>query len=142
MFMKKYMLMTAAAAFMLSGAPAMADDHGKMKMMEGKHKAGAHGMMMKADANDDGVISKDEFMTFHEEKFQSFDKDGDGNVTKEEMTSYREEKREKMRDAHFDEADTDKDGKLSKDEMEAHKEKMQDKGRKKWGDKAMDKDEK
>lgn len=135
--MKKYMLMTAAAAFMLSGAPALADHHGKMEKMDDKHKAGAHGMMMKADANGDGTISKDEFMKFHETKFQSLDKDGDGNVTKEEMTSYHEEKREKMRDKHFEEADTDKDGKLSKDEMGAHKEKMKEKSHK-WGDKATD----
>jgi EF hand len=44
-------------------------------------------MMKKMDANKDGMVSKEEYMTFYEQKFDSMDKNKDKMVTQEEWLS-------------------------------------------------------
>ena len=86
--MNKFVLTAAMAVSLglVSGA-AMAEHH------EG-HDKGAK-MMEKIDANGDGMVSRDEFLTKHEEKFNEMDADDDGNLTQEEMEAARKAMKEK-----------------------------------------------
>ena len=54
-------------------AAAQEMEHGSMGMMHGCMQG-----MQKMDANEDGEISKDEFVQAHEQMFAAMDKDGDG----------------------------------------------------------------
>jgi len=76
----------------------------------------------KADADGNGVVTKEEFMAAHKEgaangegrggdRFAALDKDGDGKVSKEEAG-------EKFAD-RFDKVDANSDGFLTKDEIKA-----------------------
>jgi hypothetical protein len=44
-------------------------------------------MMKKMDVNKDGMVSKDEYMKFYEQKFETMDKNKDKMVTQEEWLS-------------------------------------------------------
>ena len=65
------------------------------KRRGGHHAGGGHdGMMLRmADTNQDGAVSKDEFMTTHVKHFDLMDANHDGQLTKAE----RQAAREKMR---------------------------------------------
>lgn len=63
---------------------------GGMKMKEGK--CGMKMMMKKMDADEDGAISKEEFMQHHEKKFAKKDKNADGKLTEDEMKMMKEGK--------------------------------------------------
>jgi EF hand domain-containing protein len=45
-------------------------------------------MMGMMDSNKDHKVTKDEWMTFHEELFARIDKNGDGVITEEEWVSF------------------------------------------------------
>ena len=47
------------------------------------------------DLNDDGVISREEFMAAENQKISRLDLNGDGNITKEEAEAARQERRAK-----------------------------------------------
>lgn len=49
-----------------------------------------HERMKEADTNNDGVISKAEFLAKAEERFNKLDKDGDGNITEAERDAMRQ----------------------------------------------------
>ncbi len=66
----------------LSSGYMVADGHGKYC----KNK------MKKMDINEDGSVSKDEFMSNAEKKFAKKDKNGDGVLTEDEMKMHREGK--------------------------------------------------
>ena len=86
---KLFLAALALVAFM--GAPAMAEQ-GRQGMPEG------HGKMMKneADTNDDGMLSKAEFMAMQEKRFAEMDGNSDGSVTKEEMKAHVGKMKEKF----------------------------------------------
>ena len=90
--MKKTLLMAATAALITAGGSAWAGHHEG----DGEHKRGHGGMMEKMDTNEDGMISKDEFLAKHAAHFDKMDKDGDGNISKDEMSAAREQMKEKM----------------------------------------------
>ena len=97
--MKKLMILgVALAAFTFSAPAAFADNYGG----EGKGKGHKGKMFKEADANADGVISKDEFKAHHEKKaddwFTKLDADGNGEVTDEEAKEGRKNMRKKMKD--------------------------------------------
>lgn len=96
MAMKKMMITAAAAAVMLSGAPALADHHGDMKKMKDR----SHGsyMIEKMDADGDGAVSRSEFMDAHSKKFDKWDADGDGSITKDEVEARKAGMKEKMKE--------------------------------------------
>lgn len=75
----KKLSLLAAAAMLVSAAPAFADHHGGGDKGQMKEK-----MFEKHDANGDGVISKQEFLSHAEEKFTKMDIDENGEVTQEE----------------------------------------------------------
>lgn len=62
------------------------------------------------DSNSDGALSKEELLTFHEQRFTSIDTDGDGLVTKKEIKAHRQKQR-------FMRMDSNNDGVISEDEM-------------------------
>jgi len=77
--MNKIFLMAALTlGFAVSATSALAGHHGDCD----GHKCK---MMKKIDANQDGIISKAEFMSRHEAHFKKMDADGNGELTAEEF---------------------------------------------------------
>lgn len=72
-----------------------------------------HGGWEKKDANNDGVITEQEFIDYQMKWFNKKDTNKDGNVSKEEMTAHIKEK--------FAKKDTNGDGKITPDEMKSSK---------------------
>lgn len=89
--MKKLLLLTAVGLVM-QAAPVFAEE-GVGGNAVPPHKK-EH--MKKHDTNGDGVISKDEFLSFAEERFGKMDTNGDGTITKDEAQAAHKGKKEKM----------------------------------------------
>jgi Ca2+-binding EF-hand superfamily protein len=70
--------MTAAAAFAGQAAPTGQPGQGG--------PGGRGGMMMRADTNGDGKISRAEFTAMMEQRFTRLDKNGDGFITADEVS--------------------------------------------------------
>lgn len=66
---------------------------------------GHAGPMQTADTNNDGLLSKAEFMAVQEKRFADMDTNKDGNISRDEMRGFR-----------------DKMGEMRKEMMEKHKE--------------------
>tara|TARA_B100000073_G_C23744367_1_gene574653 strand:- start:580 stop:1005 length:426 start_codon:yes stop_codon:yes gene_type:complete len=81
------------------GLSASAYAEGGMK--DKKHhfdKKGHHERMLKKlDTNQDGKISKAEFLTESEKRFTEIDADANGELTSEEMQKHHEARREEMK---------------------------------------------
>jgi len=75
----------------------------------------------KADTNQDGQISKAEFMAAADARFADTDTNLDGVLTKEEGKAHREARRQEMQDARFKKMDLNGDGSVSQDEHRAAK---------------------
>lgn len=89
--------------------------------------------MMRADANGDGVISREEAAKYPRlaARFDQLDRNKDGKLSADELPAWRgrgedggrgmdpqrKETMERMRAECFDKADTNKDGQLSRDEF-------------------------
>ncbi len=93
--MKKYLFLTASVLVFSAVVilPAYAEHH------EGKE---AKGIFAKHDANNDGVVTKDEFMSHAETKFKEIDKNSDGKINKEESETHRAEWKEKHKEKRED----------------------------------------
>jgi len=104
--MKTLLLAAALAGTMLGGAAIAGQD-----APQGR----GGGMMMRADTNGDGNISRAEFTAQAEARFARMDKNGDGFITADEMSGRggRGPGRGLMA------ADTDQDGKISRAEFMA-----------------------
>ncbi len=89
----KKLLVLGAVAFVMTAPPAFSAEKNDGAP---HHKGG--GMLEKIDANQDGVVSKEEFMTFHQTRFNEIDKDHDGNITKAESDAQRAEWKAKMKE--------------------------------------------
>ena len=92
--MKKFLLLAAVASVVT--AHAYAEDHDKGKRdFDGKPPCGAykhHGdRMKKADTDNDGKISKAEFLAEKEKHFAKMDVDGDGFLDREDMKAARKQ---------------------------------------------------
>lgn len=87
--MKKLLTFTAAAFLMTS--PAMAEHEAGGDAPH--HKGGK--MFERADADGDGVVTKDEFLAEQTKRFDEMDADKDGKVTKDEAKAKMEEMRKK-----------------------------------------------
>ncbi|GAA0330069.1 EF-hand domain-containing protein [Sphingomonas oligophenolica] len=81
--MKKLFFAAALAGTMLGGA-AMAGQSAPADQAPG-HGGHGRGMMMRADTNGDGMISRAEFMAQADARFARMDKNGDGVITADEM---------------------------------------------------------
>ncbi len=93
--MKRTLLLSMIAAGLLTSPLAFAEG-GKDGGPDGKHHKGQ--MMEEVDTNGDGAISKEEFMSKHEEHFSKVDADGDGSLSKEEMKASWDARKEKMKE--------------------------------------------
>ena len=93
----KKLFYTAAVigAFALTSTAAVAEHH-----EDGKHQKGDYvgKMMERVDTNNDGQISKAEFMAKHEEAFAKMDADGNGTLSTEELSSAKAEMKEKWKE--------------------------------------------
>jgi len=84
--------------------------------MDGKHHGGqgyknkGHMQFSLMDSNDDGSLSKEELLSFHDQRFTLIDVDANGLVTKEEIKTHRQKKR-------FMRMDSNDDGVISEEEM-------------------------
>lgn len=95
----------ALGAMMFSVSPATAMDHGESKA-EGekeyecdKDKKGHKMTFSGMDSNEDGSISKGEFISAHtkmaERKFEHVDEDGDGVLNEAELETHHEKMKDK-----------------------------------------------
>lgn len=78
----------------------------------------------KADLNQDGEVTKAEFMETAEAHFAAVDANSDGFLSEDERKTFRAAKVEEMKDGLFNKMDADGDGAISRDEMTAVGEKM------------------
>ena len=81
--MKKiFNYLALTSCFILGTTLAHADSDGRSAKMDGKMQE----KMFKAmDTNSDGMVSNEEFNTFHAKKFKELDVNGNGQITLEEM---------------------------------------------------------
>jgi hypothetical protein len=90
--MKKFLMLAALA---LVALPAVSHAEDTAAPPAGEH--GGPGKMFKdTDANGDGMMSKEEFMAFHEKRFTEMDTNGDGQISADEAKAKAKEWREKM----------------------------------------------
>lgn len=83
--------------------------------------AGGHSVdkFMKADKDQNELVSKDEYMAKYQEKFTKMDTNTDDNVSADEYETYLESKYEEKRKEKFKKMDSNGDGMLSPEEMSA-----------------------
>jgi hypothetical protein len=82
---------------------------------DARHGGPRGGMMMMADANKDGKISKAELTASLEARFAKMDVDKDGQITQKDRDALRQQRQ----DARFTMLDTDRNGQISKAEFAA-----------------------
>lgn len=82
---------------------------------------GEHGILATADANNDGLVSREEYRASRSMKFARLDRNGDGAVSKDDyarLAKVRPEAAQKL-DMLITQADADKDGKVTRAEYDA-----------------------
>ena len=122
--MRKFLI--AAAGFAaLAGAAGLAIAH------EGGHEG--HRGMFRGDANNDGVITSQEFDARHDAMFARADANNDGSLSQEELASVHQHRREGHRrggmrgerhGAHMEGADANNDGNITREEFLARPQEM------------------
>ncbi len=86
----KKLLMLGAALLTLNAASALAEEGGKPKRDGGKM---LEKIFADQDANGDGAVSKDEFVSHATKRFDAMDADKNGSVTKEEIKAHHDAKK-------------------------------------------------
>jgi Ca2+-binding EF-hand superfamily protein len=102
-------MLTAAALLSLLSAPSMAQGM----------RQGGEGMFERADANNDGSVTKEEFIAARGQQFARLDRNSDGYLDGTDMPKRMAERRKQNGggEMHGGQFDTDGDGKVSKDEF-------------------------
>ena len=90
--MKKLALL-AFTALAVSTAPALADHH-----EGGDHKGHGEKMFMKMDVNNDGVVSREEFVNHAGMRFDKMDADNNGDISMDEAEAAKKDMRKRMKD--------------------------------------------
>lgn len=90
--MKKVVLSLAVITF---PSFAVADHHDEGKGMHTDKEAVSE-MFKKSDSDNNGKVSKEEFLKQATEKFQSYDENGDGSLSEEEHESMAAHKHKKL----------------------------------------------
>lgn len=126
-----------AASVLSAGAYADCDKKGHKKGGDKRNGAKYFSMI---DANDDGKLSKEEMINFHESHFTKMDSDGDGFISKEEMKANHKGKgKHEGKKRHLKQMDTNNDGEISDEEKAAYK--MERKERKEKRQRSNDSDD-
>lgn len=104
-----FRMLTAAALLSLFSTPSMA------QMM----RHGGEGMFERADANNDGSVTKEEFITALGQKFARLDRNSDGYIDSSDVPKRLAERRKQNGGGEMvgGQFDADGDGKVSKDEF-------------------------
>ncbi len=91
-----YSVCTLSAMAIWGASTAIADHH----MEKGAHKPKDMKSKLydKVDTNEDGKISKEEYLADAANKFDSMDSNADGFISKEEMKEFREKMRSKFKE--------------------------------------------
>lgn len=76
-------------------------------------------MIERYDADKNGSVTLEEYLTADDDRFESADADDDGFVTADELDAAREKRTEQRRQTRLDRIDTDKDGRVSRAEAAA-----------------------
>jgi Ca2+-binding EF-hand superfamily protein len=71
----------------------------------------------KADTNNDGITTKEEYLAYHAKRFDEIDKDGDGKIEKQDLKEHMQSRREQKQENAFNKIDQDGDGQVSKEEL-------------------------
>lgn len=102
-------LLTAAVLLSLLSAPSMA------QMM----RRGGEGMFERADANNDGSVTREEFIAARGAQFAKLDRNSDGYIDSNDVPKRLAERRKQNGGGEMlgDQFDTNGDGKVSKDEF-------------------------
>lgn len=82
--------------------------------------------MARFDADNDGRISRAEFVTGRTDRLRAADANGDGTVSREEMLAVREARQDERADRHFGRLDANGDGSISRGEFDAARESRAD----------------
>jgi Ca2+-binding EF-hand superfamily protein len=100
---------TAAALLCLLSASAMAQGM----------RHGGEGMFERADANNDGSVTKEEFIAARGQQFTRFDRNSDGYLDSNDVPKRLAERRKQNGggEMHGGQFDADANGKVSKDEF-------------------------
>lgn len=107
--MNKFTMTALLLSISFASTGAYAGMDGKNHSGQG-HKNKGHMKFSLMDSNDDGSLSKEELLNFHEQRFTLIDVDADGLLTKEEIKTHRQKNR-------FMHMDRNKDGVISEEEM-------------------------
>lgn len=91
--MKKFLMLAAVA---LVAVPAISHAEDKPTPPPAGEHGGPSKMFKDTDTNGDGMMSKEEFMAFHEKRFAEMDSNGDGQISGDEAKAKAKEWREKM----------------------------------------------
>ncbi len=122
--MIRKLMMTVAAGALLTGG--IAASHIAAAQDGGPGRGGPRGgMMMMADANKDGNITKAELTAALDARFAKMDANSDGKLSKED----RELRRQQRQEARFTQLDADKNGQISKAEFTARRERSAEAGK-------------
>lgn len=102
-------MLTAAALLSLLSAPSMAQGM----------RQGGEGMFERADANNDGSVTKEEFIAARGQQFAKLDRNSDGYLDSSDMPKRMAERRKQNGggEMHGGQFDADGDGKVSKEEF-------------------------
>lgn len=102
-------LLTAATLLCLLSAPSMAQSM----------RRGGEGMFERADANNDGSVTKEEFIATRGDQFAKLDRNSDGYLDSTDMPKRMAERRKQNGggETQGGQFDTNGDGKVSKDEF-------------------------
>ncbi|MGC4250731.1 MAG: calcium-binding protein [Sphingobium sp.] len=129
---RKFMMTVAAGALLTGGLAASAI----ASAQDGPGRGGPRGgMMMMADANKDGNLTKAELTASLEARFAKMDVNKDGKLSKEDW----ELRRQQRQEARFAQLDTDKNGQISKAEFTAPRDRGAEAGKpdgqdgRRWG---------
>lgn len=104
-----FRMFAAAALLSLLSAPSMA------QMM----RQGGEGLFERADANNDGSVTREEFIATRGQQFAKFDRNSDGYLDSNDVPKRLAERRKQNGggEMHGGQFDTDGDGKVSKEEF-------------------------
>lgn len=69
------------------------------------------------DANNDGVVTYEEFQRSSKKRFERIDADTNAAISEEEFSNYMQTRHKERQKNHFENVDANKDGKVSKDEF-------------------------